>query len=159
MPLSWREIASSMAEIWVWVSPSCLPAATVRLTLSLLAAVLASFDIDTKYGLDSVLRISVTPTFLPVEAAPPDVLVPAAAALLVSELPEDLLDELQPAASRAMPTVAAVTATRRLRPRFRDVWTLCMGCTFRGAQVRLTRSRGTSLANDLGLWSIWLSGG
>jgi hypothetical protein len=48
MPLSPREIALSIALIWVWVSPSSLPAATVRLTLSVAASVLASFSIETK---------------------------------------------------------------------------------------------------------------
>ncbi len=48
MPLSPREMALSMALIWLWVSPSDLPAATVRLTLSFAASVLASFSIETK---------------------------------------------------------------------------------------------------------------
>ena len=48
MPLSPREMALSMALIWVCVSPSSLPAATVRLTLAFAAAVFASFSIDTK---------------------------------------------------------------------------------------------------------------
>src|SRR3954452_2169047 len=38
MPLSPREIALSIAVIWLCVSPSCFPAATVRLTLSFAAA-------------------------------------------------------------------------------------------------------------------------
>src|SRR5581483_12011445 len=42
MPLSPREMALSIALICVWVSPSVVPAATVRLTLSLAAWVLAS---------------------------------------------------------------------------------------------------------------------
>src|SRR6185312_13970155 len=65
MPLSPREIALSIALIWVWVSPSLVQAATVRETLSLAAAVFASFSMLTKYGLVSVLRISDTPTFEP----------------------------------------------------------------------------------------------
>ena len=48
MPLSPREIALSIALIWVCVSPSSLPAATVRLTLSFAASAFASFSIDTK---------------------------------------------------------------------------------------------------------------
>src|SRR5262245_37941502 len=61
MPLSPREMALSIALIWVWVSPSDLPAATVRDTSSLAASFFASFSIDTKYGLLSVLRINDTP--------------------------------------------------------------------------------------------------
>ena len=48
IPLSPREIALSIAAIWDWVSPSCLPAATVRLTPALSAAFWASFSIETK---------------------------------------------------------------------------------------------------------------
>ena len=62
IPLSPREIALSTAVIWLCVSPSCLPAATVRCTLSFAAAACASFSIVTKYGLDRVLRMSETPT-------------------------------------------------------------------------------------------------
>src|SRR5579875_3016330 len=62
IPLSPRAIALSIAVIWVWVSPSELPAATVRCTLSLAAAACASFSIVTKYGLDRVLRMSEMPT-------------------------------------------------------------------------------------------------
>src|SRR5690349_24875267 len=65
MPLSPRDIALSMAVIWVWVSPSLVPAATVRLTLSLPAWALASFSMLTKYGLLRVFRISETPTLPP----------------------------------------------------------------------------------------------
>src|SRR6266567_1879862 len=70
IPLSPREIALSIAEICVAVSPSLLPAATVNRTLSFAAAALASFSIDTKYGLDRVFRISDTPTVFPVEPPP-----------------------------------------------------------------------------------------
>src|SRR5207245_11097025 len=70
IPLSPREIALSIALIWLWVSPSLLPAATERLTLSFAASVLASFSIDTKYGFVNVFRINETPTLPPEE--PPD---------------------------------------------------------------------------------------
>src|SRR5579859_5627028 len=62
IPLSPRDIALSIALICVWVSPSEVPAATVSFTPSFAAAALASLSIDTKYGLLSVLRTSVTPT-------------------------------------------------------------------------------------------------
>ena len=132
MPLSPREIALSIAVIWVWVSPSLVPAATVRSTLSLAAAALASFCMDTKYGLDSVLRISETPTFLPVDpppaAAAPPALVGAAArrgrrrrgtAALVGAAAAEVEDALEPldepqaaSASAAVAAMAAAPARR-----------------------------------------------
>src|SRR5438445_1048159 len=98
MPLSPREIAFSIAVIWVWVSPSLVPAATVRLTLSFAAAVLASLSIDTKYGFVRVFRISDTPTDEP-EPEPPEAPEPL-------EVP--LEEELQ--AARAATAHRAVAA-------------------------------------------------
>src|SRR6202048_1200538 len=108
MPLSPREIALSIALIWVWVTPSLLPAATVRVTLSLAAAVLASFSMDTKYGFVSVLRISDTPTGDPV--------LPPLPRLLVEELvlpPDELQAATEAVTHAARPTATA--AVRRLR--------------------------------------------
>src|SRR5664279_3714724 len=114
MPLSPREMAFWTALIWLCVSPSCLPAATVRDTLSFFAAAAASLCIWTKYGLVRVLRISVTPTRLPV-------LTPLPALLLVAPPPPGALDgllppdELQAVAVRATPTAAAASGSRRRR--------------------------------------------
>src|SRR5882757_5776263 len=101
MPLSPREMALSMALIWVCVSPSSLPAATVRLTLSFAASVFASFSIDTKYGLDSVFKISETPAFPEVE-------------------PLDEPDDDEPQAARASDPVARQTAATVHRRVARD---------------------------------------
>src|SRR4051794_6795989 len=73
MPLSPREIAFSIAWIWVSVSPSFLPAARVSLTLFFLASDLAAVSIATKYGLLVVLTMRLTPTssFGPTVVPPP----------------------------------------------------------------------------------------
>src|SRR5207244_2282071 len=113
MPLSPREIALSIAAIWVCVSPSVLPAATVRSTLFWPAAVLASFSIETKYGLDSVFRISATPTFFP---PPPPPLPPA----LLLEFDDDEHAERASAAA-ATPAVTPPSLISRARRRARLV--------------------------------------
>src|SRR5581483_8779533 len=130
MPLSPRAIALSVAVIWLWVSPSLVPAATVRFTLSLAAAVLASFSMLTKYGLVSVLRISETPTAEPEpEPEPPE---PA------EVLPEE---ELQAArAATAHNAVAAAAArVRRLR---RGAWVLVVELSMVQASLGRTRGEG-----------------
>src|SRR4051794_38640699 len=127
MPLSPREMALSIAVICVWVSPSLVPAATVRSTLSLAAAALASFCMDTKYGLDSVMRMSETPTFLPVDPPPVAAAAPplvgaaapaaevAAAAALAGAAAADVEDAVEPlddpqAASASAAVVAMAAA-------------------------------------------------
>src|SRR5579863_1337537 len=119
MPLSPSEIALSIAVIWVCVSPSELPAATVSLTPSLAAAASASLFIVTKYGLVRVLRIRDTPTVWPLaDADPLEAGVPEApvAAAELEELEE--LEELQAAsAAIAQRAVAAYIARRRDRRR------------------------------------------
>src|SRR6185437_12265801 len=106
IPLSPREIALSIALIWLCVSPSLLPAATVRFTLSLAAAVLASFSMLTKYGFVKVLRISETPTFEP----PPE---PEPPEPLAAPLEEELQAASAATAHSAVPAAAA--RARRLR--------------------------------------------
>src|SRR5580700_1503122 len=97
MPLSPAEIALSIAEIWVCVSPSELPAATVSLTPSLAAAVSASLFIVTKYGLVRVLRMRATPTVWPLADADPVDAEPLAEPWEAAELEE--LEELQAASA------------------------------------------------------------
>ena len=82
MPLSPRAMASSMAVIWPWSSPSCLPEATVSLTLFLAASALAPFCMATKNGLVESLVMSVTPT---VASPPPPPPVSARAAVARAE--------------------------------------------------------------------------
>src|SRR3954452_12987963 len=113
MPLSPREMALSMAEICAWVSPSVVPAATVRLTLSFAAADLASLAIDTKYGLLSVFRINETPTFLPVD--PPDAAADAAPLVAAPPLAAAAL-VAPPAAEVAPPDPAAPAEEPLLEP-------------------------------------------
>jgi hypothetical protein len=107
MPLSPREIALSIALIWVCVSPSLVPAATVRLTLSLAAAALASFSMLTKYGLVSVLRMRETPTLAP-PPDPPEELLPEEAVVL-----EEEQAAIAVATHRARPAAVAVRRIRR----------------------------------------------
>ena len=67
MPLSPRAMASSIAVIWPWSSPSCLPEATVSLTLFFAASALAPSCMATKNGLVESLVMRATPT----AASPP----------------------------------------------------------------------------------------
>src|SRR5919112_278373 len=78
MPWSPAAIALSIALIWVDVSPSVLPAETFRSTPLALASFCAFAFIETKYGLENVLRISATLTCLPL-APLPELLEPQAA--------------------------------------------------------------------------------
>src|SRR6202035_1366519 len=111
MPLSPSEIALSIAVIWVCVSPSELPAATVSLTPSLAASASASFFIVTKYGLVRVLRMRDTPTVWPLADADP----------LGAEVPEEPeeaaeveeLEELQAASAAVAQRAAAAYIARR----------------------------------------------
>src|SRR5579859_5607721 len=126
MPLSPRAIALSMAVIWLCVSPSLVPAATVRLTLSLAAAALASFSMLTKYGFVNVLRISDTPTWEPPPEPDPAAAVP----------PEE---ELQ--AARAATAHSAVPAAAARAPRLRrGAWVLVVELSM--VEASLGRSRG-----------------
>ena len=113
MPLSPRAMAFSMAVIWAWVSPSCLPAATVSLTLSFFAAASAPFCMDTKYGLVSVLRISETPTVLPVGTAEVD--APAAAPLAAEPAAEATVEAAADAALAPPPLEEELQAVARVR--------------------------------------------
>ena len=97
MPLSPRAMASSMAVIWPWSSPSCLPEATVRSTFCLAASSFAPFCMATKNGLDESLVMRATPIFSVAPAEPP----------------EPLSSEPQAAAPSARPTMPADASTLR----------------------------------------------
>ena len=55
-------MADSIAWTWVATSPSCLPAARVRLTPAFAASAFAASSMATKYGLVVVFTMSETPT-------------------------------------------------------------------------------------------------
>src|SRR5580698_5704002 len=111
MPLSPSEIALSIAVIWVCVSPSELPAATVSLTPSLAASASASFFIVTKYGLVSVLRMRDTPTVWPLADADP-----LEAGLLEEPCEAAELEELEELHAAGAAYIARRTDRRRAAP-------------------------------------------
>src|SRR5215475_13693161 len=104
MPLSPAAMALSMAVICDEVSPSVVPAETVRLTPFLDASAFALFSIETKYGFENVLRMSAALT-APGFVDPP---------VLPPEPPEPL--EPHAATATAAPRAQVAAPSRRYRP-------------------------------------------
>jgi hypothetical protein len=134
-----------------------VPAETVRLTPFAAASAFALFSIDTKYGLEKVLRIRATLTFPP---EPPELPVEAVLAVLLvlgdeAPPPEFEFELLEPhaAIARAPATASAavVAPRRRAEPnsapeRFLDIRVLSLLPPNRGDSVQSQKATETTLS-------------